>query len=99
MLMLPFVRKAVLVCGLAAAGSIVAACGSKRAEAPPRSPTFDYPPPAQETSQGEVLGADRMPPGDKLKTGPTIGPGGVTPAAGPGTSEPQQTPAKNKKPK
>jgi hypothetical protein len=59
---------------------------------PARSPSLDYPAPAQETSQGEVIGADRVPPGDKLKTSPRAGTEGVTPgvtpAATPATPEP-----------
>jgi hypothetical protein len=57
---------------------------SCHSSAPPsRSPSVDYPPPAQETSQGEVIGADRVPPGDKLRSGPQVGSRGVIPAEGP----------------
>jgi len=96
--MVTVVRNAALLASLGAISSIAVACGgSKPADAPPRSPSSDYPAPAQETSQGEVVGADRVPPGDKLKTGPTIGPGGVTPASGPGTTEPSSKKSQNPK--
>lgn len=52
-----------------------------------RSPTLDYPPPDAETSDGQVVGADRMAPERKLATSPKVGNGGVTPAASPATFE------------
>ncbi len=73
----------------------VSACGAQQNEAPPRSPTLDYPPPPAQTSNGEVVGADRVPPGDKLKQGPTVGTEGVQPSAGPGggtTGAPERSP-------
>ena len=63
----------------------VSACGAQQNEdAPPRSPSLDYPPPPVETSNGEVVGADRVPPGDKLQQGPKVGTEGAQPAPGPG---------------
>jgi hypothetical protein len=50
-----------------------------------RSPTLDYPPPAAETSDGQVIGADGMRPEHKLATSPKAGNGGLTPAASPAT--------------
>jgi len=40
-------------------------------ERPFRSPTRDYPAPPAQTSDGEVVGVDRMAPADKLQQGPT----------------------------
>jgi len=62
-----------------------------------RSPTLDYPPPPAETSDGQVIGADRMPPEHKLRTGPQLGMGGLTPAERPSrveqiNSDPPATP-------
>lgn len=60
------------------------ACGGPAAEGSSstlRSPTTDYPSPAAQTSNGEVVGADRVPPGDKLQTSPSVGSSGVSPAA------------------
>ena len=70
---------------LAAMG--IAACGGSRNDKLTRSPSLDYPPSAAQTSDGEIVGADRMPPGDKLQEGPRAGTPGVTPAAGPGGAE------------
>src|SRR6187402_785802 len=53
-------------------GALLLSCASQTAqERPFRSPTRDYPPPPAQTSDGEVVGADRMAPADKLQTGPT----------------------------
>ncbi len=52
-----------------------------------RSPTLDYPPPPAETSDGQVVGADGMPPERKLAQSPKVGTGGLTPAATPATVE------------
>jgi hypothetical protein len=65
----------------------IAACGGSGNDKVLRSPSLDYPPPAAQTSDGEIVGADRMPPGDKLQEGPRAGSPGVTPAAGPGGTE------------
>lgn len=63
----------------------LAACSSaasKENAAPLRSPSRDYPLPAVTTSNGEVVGADRQHPSEKLETSPALGSGGPTPAAG-----------------
>lgn len=52
-----------------------------------RSPTLDYQHPQVETSDGQVVGADRMPPERTLRQSPKIGTGGLTPAATPTTIE------------
>lgn len=62
----------------------VSACGAQQNQAPARSPSLDYPPPPVTTSNGEEVGADRVPPGDKLKQGPSVGTEGAQPSAGPG---------------
>lgn len=52
--------------------ALAGACSSPPAsERPLRSPTRDYPPPPAQTSDGEVVGADRRRPEDTLETGPT----------------------------
>ena len=58
-----------------------------------RSPSLDYPPPPAQTADGDVLGADRVPPGDKLATGARIGPGGFTPAHARPEAHPHPKPA------
>lgn len=52
-----------------------------------RSPTLDYPLPPTQTSDGQVLGADRIPPQDKLRTSPRLGSEGLTPSQGPESVE------------
>ena len=52
-----------------------------------RSPTLDYPPPPAETSDGQVVGADGMPPDRKLAQSPKVGTGGLKPAATPASVE------------
>ncbi|HVU04557.1 MAG TPA: hypothetical protein VHE30_22520 [Polyangiaceae bacterium] len=69
------------------AGFCLVACGGS-GEAPPRSPSTDYVEPQARTSNGEVVGADREPPGDKLAESPRIGSGGITPASTPPHGEP-----------
>jgi hypothetical protein len=61
----------------------VTGCGARQSDAPVRSPSLDYPPPPAQTSDGEVVGVDRVPPGDRLQQGPKVGTEGVKPAAGP----------------
>jgi hypothetical protein len=68
-----------------AALAVLAACGGPNDA---RSPAVDYPEPPPTTADGEVVGADRMAPGDKLDTGPKAGPGGVTTARPPGSERP-----------
>lgn len=45
-------------------------CAPSSSEAPLRSPTRDYPLPPPRTSDGQVVGADNVPPEDKLQQGP-----------------------------
>lgn len=57
---------------LLAAIPLLVGCATQPApERPFRSPTRDYPAPPVQTSDGEVVGADRMAPEDKLQQGPT----------------------------
>lgn len=63
---------------------VLAACGGPNDA---RSPALDYPEPPPTTSDGQVVGADRMSPADKLDSGPKVGPGGVT-SAKPSTERP-----------
>ena len=70
---------------LAALG--IAGCGGSHDDKLTRSPSLDYPPSAAQTSDGEIVGADRIPPGDKLQEKPHAGTPGLTPAAGPGGVE------------
>ncbi|MCC6646241.1 MAG: hypothetical protein IT374_11795 [Polyangiaceae bacterium] len=81
---------------LALCGSIAGCARPAPAEnAPPRSPTTDYPHPAARSADGQVLGADGTPPEDRLRAGPTLGSGGLTPAERPGGAEPQAEPCKD----
>jgi hypothetical protein len=51
---------------------LASGCAAQPAKDRPfRSPTRDYPPPPAQTSDGEVVGADRIAPADKLQTGPS----------------------------
>jgi hypothetical protein len=50
--------------------SLTVGC-SKGSGTPLRSPALDYQPPAAGTSDGDVVGADRRGPGDKLHEGVT----------------------------
>ncbi|MFS8071300.1 MAG: hypothetical protein ACMG6S_33440 [Byssovorax sp.] len=52
-----------------------------------RSPTLDYHHHATTTSDGQIVGADRMRPEHKLRAGPQLGIGGLTPAEGPARAE------------
>ena len=53
-------------------GALLCACAAEPAQNRPfRSPTRDYPHPPVQTSDGEVVGADRIAPADKLEQGPT----------------------------
>src|ERR1041385_7088659 len=83
MLNVRLVKETTVLAMLACAALVFAAgCGGSSRSQPARSPALDYPPPAQETSQGEVVGADRTRPDDKLKTGGRVGPGRVFPSHG-----------------
>jgi hypothetical protein len=59
------------------------ACGPSQVT-PPKSPTGDNQPPATTTGNGEVLGADKVPVGDKLDQGVSVdSQQGIKPAAKP----------------
>jgi hypothetical protein len=65
-------------CSLVAA--LALACKAPQTPAP-TSPTHDHHPPATDPGDGEVIGADRIPPEDKLETGPRLDTNdGLTPA-------------------
>jgi hypothetical protein len=53
--------------------SAAVACGGTQAEAPLRSPSQDYRPPPPNTADGKVVGADGVPPGDRLEEGAQVG--------------------------
>jgi len=60
----------------------LAACGAPASA--PRSPTNDVQPPATTTGDGKVMGADNVPPAQKLEEGPTLDSrDGLKPAATP----------------
>ena len=60
------------MCGvLVLTGSVDACAPQPQGQRPLRSPTRDYPAPPPQTSDGEVVGADRRSPADALVTGPT----------------------------
>ncbi len=46
---------------------------AKSDQASLRSPSYDYPPPAQVTANGETVGADNQRPEDKLESGLRVG--------------------------
>jgi hypothetical protein len=61
---------------------LVMACGPS---SPSKSPTNDVTPPTTNTGDGEVMGADRVPPGQKLDQGPKLDSNeGIKPAPKPG---------------
>ena len=61
---------------------LLAACGSPAT--PPQSPSNDVQPPATTTGDGKVIGADQVPPAQKLEEGPQLDSrDGVKPAAAP----------------
>jgi hypothetical protein len=62
-----------LICWVTAVGMLSAACGSSNQDAPLRSPTLDYRPPPPVTADGKVVGADGVPPQDRLEEGPAAG--------------------------
>jgi hypothetical protein len=51
--------------------SSVTGCLETSGSAPLRSPSNDYRPPPPTTADGQVIGADRKPPADKLAEGPS----------------------------
>jgi hypothetical protein len=66
-----------------AVAALLAACGSPAN--PPQSPTNDNTPPTTTTGDGKVMGADEVPPGQKLQEGPKLdSQDGLKPAATPG---------------
>jgi hypothetical protein len=68
---------------LCAFAALLGACGPSPAS-PPKSPTNDVEPPATTTGNGEIMGADRVSPGQKLQEGIKVdSQDGVQPAAEP----------------
>jgi hypothetical protein len=67
-------------CLLAALLSITA-CAPRGA--PPQPPTNDTQPPMTEPGSGDVMGADRVSPAQKLEEGPKLGQDGLKPAERP----------------
>ena len=66
-----------------ALSALLTACGSPAN--PPQSPTNDNTPPTTTTGDGKVIGADEVPPAQKLQEGPTLdSKDGLKPAAQPG---------------
>jgi len=62
--------------------ALLAACGSPGT--PPQSPSNESQSPPPTTSDGETIGADRIPPGQKLQEGPKLdSKDGLKPAATP----------------
>lgn len=57
--------------------AVCTACAAPQTERDTRSPTTDYHEPLQSASDGQVVGADQVPPGDKLQQGPRLGPDGA----------------------
>jgi len=67
-----------LLCSL-----LLAACSPST---PPQSPTNDVTPPTTNTGDGEVMGADRKAPAQKLEEGPQLdSTKGLKPASKPGS--------------
>jgi hypothetical protein len=61
---------------------LLSACGSP--STPAHSPTNDVQPPATTTGDGKVMGADQVPPAQKLEQGPKLDSrDGAEPAATP----------------
>lgn len=62
---------------------LVLSCQAPQGPAP-NSPTHDHHPPATSPGDGEVIGADRVPPEDKLQEGPKLdSEEGVVPSGAP----------------
>lgn len=53
--------------------SLLIACGATNKDAPLRSPSLDYPPPAPRESDGRTMGADNIAPGERLEQGASAG--------------------------
>jgi hypothetical protein len=70
-------------CRALALSALLSACGSPAN--PPQSPTNDNTPPTTTTGDGKVIGADEVPPAQKLEEGPRLDSNdGLKPAAQPG---------------
>lgn len=65
--------KAIVPWAAVLAASIAWACASTNPDAPLRSPTQDYPPPPPRESDGRTMGADNIPPGERLEQGARAG--------------------------
>ncbi len=74
----------ILLSSLCLAAVLFGACAPPQAS-PPKSPTNnDVQPPTTTTGNGEIMGADHVPPGQKLEEGIRLdGKEGVKPAAHP----------------
>lgn len=62
-------RSVVLVCAAVLAG----ACASQQQSDTLRSPTRDYPPPPLPEQGGRAMGADNIPPEERLEQGARVG--------------------------
>ena len=60
-----------LIASMCAGAVMLGACAPPGAT-PPKSPTNDVQPPTTTTGNGEIMGADREAPGQKLEEGPQI---------------------------
>ncbi|HEX7671129.1 MAG TPA: hypothetical protein VF395_16155, partial [Polyangiaceae bacterium] len=71
-------------------GALIGAgcAGAPGGGAAPRSPSEEQS--GAQTSNGEVVGADQVPPGEKLETGPRVGSQGIVPAGQPPHGKPKQ---------
>jgi hypothetical protein len=66
---------------------LLSACKSPQGPVP-RSPTHDNEPPATSPGDGEVVGADKVPPAQKLEEGPKLdSERGAEPAREPGSDK------------
>lgn len=81
------IQRHLLCLVLLGAASACAGSSASTSAALTRSPTLDYPPPATETSDGQIVGADRIRPEHKLRASPQLGIGGLTPAERPARKE------------
>jgi hypothetical protein len=70
------------LCSVLALAVLLGACGQPNS--PTKSPTNDVQPPTTTTGNGEVMGADRVSPAQKLEQGPKLdAKDGLKPAAQP----------------
>jgi hypothetical protein len=63
--------KKLLGCGLIGAACLLG-CRAPTPPNNPPSPTRDHQPPVTDPGDGEIIGADRVPPAQKLEEGPKI---------------------------